>query len=71
MNLDVVIVVFQCRPHIFRQGIELACFQGIALHFLEFMSHKSGSTSSLELNCAISPFTVSRIIIPALPSLFT
>ena len=35
------------------------------------VSHRRGSTSSFELNCDISPFTVIRIIMLALPSLFT
>ena len=34
MYLDVVIVIFQCRPYIVQQGIKLACFQRIARHFL-------------------------------------
>ena len=34
MYLDVVIVIFQCRPYIVQQGIKLACFQGIACHSL-------------------------------------
>lgn len=34
MYLDVVIVIFQCRPYIVQQAIELACFQRIARHSL-------------------------------------